>query len=102
MTCLSTSLLYETISHFFLFSIGQLFVLAAAAEDGQMPTELSTCMKQLWEDSGVQECFRRSREYQLNDSAPYYLNALERSVTTLSYPHFSYRCVLKYLCHSLR
>lgn len=56
----------------------QLFVLAAAAEDGQMPTELSTCMKQLWEDSGVQECFRRSREYQLNDSAPYYLNALER------------------------
>ena len=56
----------------------QLFVLAAAAEDGQMPVELSYCMKKLWDDSGVQQCFRRSREYQLNDSAPYYLNELER------------------------
>jgi len=26
-------------------------------------------MKRLWNDAGVQECFRRSREYQLNDSA---------------------------------
>ena len=58
----------------------QLFVLAAAAEDGQMPAELAFCMKQLWEDGGVQQCFRRSREYQLNDSAPYYLNELERYV----------------------
>uniref|UniRef100_A0A914XPQ6 Uncharacterized protein n=1 Tax=Plectus sambesii TaxID=2011161 RepID=A0A914XPQ6_9BILA len=29
-------------------------------------------------DPGVQECFARSREYQLNDSAPYYLNSLDR------------------------
>lgn len=35
-------------------------------------------MKRLWADSGVQECFLRSREYQLNDSAAYYLNALDR------------------------
>jgi len=56
----------------------QLFVLASAAEDGLMPVELATCMKSLWSDEGVKECFARSREYQLNDSAPYYLNALER------------------------
>ena len=27
---------------------------------------------------GVQKCFARSREYQLNDSAAYYLNELDR------------------------
>ncbi|XP_060067092.1 guanine nucleotide-binding protein G(i) subunit alpha-like isoform X2 [Ylistrum balloti] len=32
----------------------------------------------LWGDGGVQTCVSRSREYQLNDSAEYYLNALER------------------------
>lgn len=35
-------------------------------------------MKRLWKDPGVQLCFSRSREYQLNDSAAYYLNALDR------------------------
>lgn len=35
-------------------------------------------MKKLWADPGVQLCFSRSREYQLNDSAAYYLNALDR------------------------
>lgn len=31
--------------------------------------ELLAAMKRLWIDSGVQECFGRSNEYQLNDSA---------------------------------
>lgn len=31
--------------------------------------ELLAAMKRLWVDSGVQECFGRSNEYQLNDSA---------------------------------
>lgn len=35
-------------------------------------------MKKLWMDQGVQLCFSRSREYLLNDSAAYYLNALDR------------------------
>ncbi|KHJ84352.1 g-protein alpha subunit [Oesophagostomum dentatum] len=35
-------------------------------------------MKRLWADSGVQECFARSNEYQLNDSAKYFLDDLER------------------------
>lgn len=35
-------------------------------------------MKKLWQDAGVQTCFSRSREFQLNDSAAYYLNALDR------------------------
>jgi len=31
--------------------------------------ELLASMKRLWTDNGVQECFGRSNEYQLNDSA---------------------------------
>lgn len=31
--------------------------------------ELLTAMIRLWSDSGIQECFSRAREYQLNDSA---------------------------------
>lgn len=31
--------------------------------------ELLAAMNRLWADSGVQECFGRSNEYQLNDSA---------------------------------
>uniref|UniRef100_A0A5S6R143 Guanine nucleotide-binding protein G(I) subunit alpha n=1 Tax=Trichuris muris TaxID=70415 RepID=A0A5S6R143_TRIMR len=54
------------------------FALVATVEEGELPVELGSCMKRLWQDSGVQECFMRSGEYQLNDSAPYYLNSLDR------------------------
>merc|ERR1712226_1699154 len=40
--------------------------------------ELGDCMWRLWQDNGVQQCFSRSREYQLNDSAQYYLDAIQR------------------------
>jgi len=57
----------------------RLFALAASSiESGEIPEELWLIMKNLWNDSGVQACFHRSREYQLNDSAAYFLNALER------------------------
>ncbi|CAO4360360.1 hypothetical protein GCK72_001147 [Caenorhabditis remanei] len=35
-------------------------------------------IKELWEDSGIQECYDRRREYQLTDSAKYYLSDLRR------------------------
>uniref|UniRef100_A0A8K9WRX1 Guanine nucleotide-binding protein G(i) subunit alpha-2 n=1 Tax=Oncorhynchus mykiss TaxID=8022 RepID=A0A8K9WRX1_ONCMY len=57
----------------------QLFALSAAAEEqGILPDDLSKVIHRLWSDSGVQSCFTRSREYQLNDSAAYYLNEMER------------------------
>ncbi|KAK3512687.1 hypothetical protein QTP70_023168, partial [Hemibagrus guttatus] len=57
----------------------QLFALAAGAEEqGLFPEDLSGIISRLWADGGVQNCFARSREYQLNDSAAYYLNDLER------------------------
>uniref|UniRef100_A0A8C6TLI2 Adenylate cyclase-inhibiting G alpha protein n=1 Tax=Neogobius melanostomus TaxID=47308 RepID=A0A8C6TLI2_9GOBI len=56
----------------------QLFTLASTAEEGVMSAELSRVVRRLWSDQGVQACFDRSREYQLNDSAAYYLNDLDR------------------------
>lgn len=57
----------------------QLFALSCTAEEqGIMPEDLSNVIRRLWADNGVQACFNRSREYQLNDSAAYYLNDLER------------------------
>ncbi|NXL99313.1 GNAI1 protein, partial [Tyrannus savana] len=49
----------------------QLFVLAGSAEEGTMTAELAGLIQRLWSDPGVQACFSRSREYQLNDSASY-------------------------------
>ena len=46
-----------------------MFALAGSADDGALSPELAAIMKRLWRDRGVQECFSRSREYQLNDSA---------------------------------
>ncbi|NXF90084.1 GNAI2 protein, partial [Eubucco bourcierii] len=57
----------------------QLFALSCTAEEqGIMPEDLANVIRRLWSDNGVQACFNRSREYQLNDSAAYYLNDLER------------------------
>lgn len=35
-------------------------------------------MQRIWLDSGVQMCFERASEYSLNDSASYFLEALDR------------------------
>lgn len=64
----------------------QLFVLAGSAEEGVMTSELAGVIKRLWRDGGVQACFSRSREYQLNDSASYYLNDLDRISQTSYIP----------------
>lgn len=41
-------------------------------------SELLSAMERLWADAGVQQCFLRSNEYQLNDSAQYFLDQLYR------------------------
>jgi len=35
-------------------------------------------IRSLWLDPGIQECYDRRREYQINDSAKYYLDAVDR------------------------
>ncbi|XP_075469718.1 guanine nucleotide-binding protein G(t) subunit alpha-2 isoform X2 [Ascaphus truei] len=52
--------------------------LADSIEEGTMPQELVDVIQKLWKDEGVQASFERAAEYQLNDSAPYYLNELDR------------------------
>jgi hypothetical protein len=34
-----------------------------------LPEIVGKAMQALWNDNGIQACFLRSREYQLNDSA---------------------------------
>ena len=48
------------------------------SSEREITFELGEIMQRLWKDEGVQKCFSRSREYQLNDSAGYYLNELDR------------------------
>jgi guanine nucleotide-binding protein subunit alpha len=38
-------------------------------EGDNLPPEVGGAIAALWKDAGVQDCFKRSREYQLNDSA---------------------------------
>ena len=47
------------------------------ADTEPFESELLDAMKKLWNDSGVQQCFNRSNEYQLNDSAKYFLDKLD-------------------------
>uniref|UniRef100_A0A8D0GW38 G protein subunit alpha transducin 3 n=1 Tax=Sphenodon punctatus TaxID=8508 RepID=A0A8D0GW38_SPHPU len=56
----------------------QLLSMANSMEDGTITPELAAVIKQLWKDPGIQACFERASEYQLNDSAAYYLNDLDR------------------------
>ncbi|XP_078090851.1 guanine nucleotide-binding protein G(t) subunit alpha-2-like [Mustelus asterias] len=55
-----------------------LFNLVDSLEEGSLPTELVGIIGRLWNDPGIQSCFERASEYQLNDSASYYLNSLDR------------------------
>lgn len=43
-----------------------------------MPPELVKAIKQLWQDKGVQEAHSRRNEFQLNDSASYYFDSIDR------------------------
>lgn len=49
-----------------------------SGSQGQLTPELTAALKSLWADTGVQHCFRRSNEYQLNDSAEYFFNSIDR------------------------
>jgi len=52
--------------------------LPSQIEGEQLPSEVSLAIKSLWADQAVLECFGRSREYQLNDSAKYYFDSIDR------------------------
>ncbi|KAK5878441.1 hypothetical protein CesoFtcFv8_023843 [Champsocephalus esox] len=43
-----------------------------------LPQPYADAIKSLWSDAGIQQCYHRKREYQLSDSARYYLDEMER------------------------
>ncbi|KAF9913882.1 guanine nucleotide-binding protein subunit alpha [Lobosporangium transversale] len=47
-------------------------------EGEYMPQDVALAIQNLWMDPNVQQAFQRSREYQLNDSAKYYFDSIER------------------------
>ncbi|TMS18915.1 Guanine nucleotide-binding protein G(t) subunit alpha [Larimichthys crocea] len=47
----------------------KLMHLADTIEEGTMPKEMAEIIMRLWKDTGIQACFDRASEYQLNDSA---------------------------------
>lgn len=51
--------------------------ISRMADTEPFEPELLDAMKRLWTDAGVQQCFNRSNEYQLNDSAKYFLDKLD-------------------------
>lgn len=74
---------YFTITAIYMYSVNRVNLKIAYQPDAKMvfdviqrmedtepfSEELLAAMNRLWADSGVQECFGRSNEYQLNDSA---------------------------------
>ncbi|KAI8578839.1 hypothetical protein K450DRAFT_244779 [Umbelopsis ramanniana AG] len=47
-------------------------------ESDIMPQDVGNAVKALWQDNGVRQAFNRSNEYQLNDSAQYYFDSIDR------------------------
>lgn len=47
-------------------------------ESDQLPRDIVDALRSLWRDPAIREAVRRSREFQLNDSAVYYFNSLDR------------------------
>ncbi|KAI5305217.1 hypothetical protein KEM56_004976 [Ascosphaera pollenicola] len=60
------------------YHVQTIFMQPQQIEGDCLSPEVGTAIETLWKDAGVQECFRRSREYQLNDSAKYYFDSIQR------------------------
>ncbi|OZJ02875.1 Guanine nucleotide-binding protein subunit alpha [Bifiguratus adelaidae] len=63
---------------------GVILALPSQIEGDQLPTEVAIAVKNLWQDGNLRVCFARSREYQLNDSAKYYFDSIDR-IATIDY-----------------
>lgn len=57
---------------------GRLAEVSSQQDEAKITPDVLQILKSLWSDSGVRACFARSREYQLNDSAGYLFDALDR------------------------
>ena len=55
-----------------------LCAIASASPTRDITVQMGDIIELLWSDRGLQICYSRSKEYQLNDSAGYYLNDIRR------------------------
>lgn len=55
-----------------------ILALPVQLETDNLPRDVTDAIRGLWKDAGVQEAVRRAREFQLNDSATYYFNSIDR------------------------
>jgi len=46
--------------------------------NGELTPNIAADVKILWQDPGIKQTFARSSEFQLNDSAEYYFNEIDR------------------------
>lgn len=53
-------------------------------EGDEFPAQLAEAIAGLWRDPGVRQAYERRNELQLNDSAPYYFDAIDR-ISALEY-----------------
>ena len=53
-------------------------------EGALMDATLGLILERLWKDAGIQECFQRSREYQLRDNVGYFLDQILR-ISSINY-----------------
>ncbi|KAF1989935.1 G-protein alpha subunit [Aulographum hederae CBS 113979] len=60
------------------YHVQTIFMQPSQIEGDRLPQEVGNAISVLWKDLGVQQCFQRSREYQLNDSAKYYFDSIDR------------------------
>ncbi|KAI9046651.1 hypothetical protein LZ554_009393 [Drepanopeziza brunnea f. sp. 'monogermtubi'] len=60
------------------YHVQTIFMQPQQIEGDNLPPEVGAAIGALWKDAGVQDCFKRSREYQLNDSAKYYFDNIDR------------------------
>jgi len=60
------------------YHVQTVFMQPGQIEASSFPKDVGAAIAALWADHGVQECFRRSREFQLNDSAKYYFDSIDR------------------------
>ncbi|WAR54027.1 hypothetical protein PtB15_3B537 [Puccinia triticina] len=58
--------------------------LPSQMEKDYLEPQVVAAIHQLWQDPGVRQCFERSREYQLNNSAAYYFDSIDR----IEQPHY--------------
>ena len=58
--------------------------LPGQIEGEVLPRDVGDAIRGLWKDGGIKEAVSRSREFQLNDSAVYYFNSIDR-MSSLGY-----------------